>query len=1456
MRCLVSLAVLLFAQSILHAQDEAKPDAEQPAQKSSQPNAELQNRPPQGRRGGGFGSPIELGPDDQQIYPDPADSIVAKRDDIPHGKLEMIEYESKTVGTVRKLNVYTPPGYSAEKKYPVLYLLHGIGGDETEWQRFATPDMLFDNLIADGKAVPMIVVMPNGRAQKNDRPVGNVFESAPAFGVFERDLLNDVIPTIESRYSVQADREHRAVAGLSMGGGQSLNFGLGHLDTFAWVGGFSSAPNTKKPEELVPDAEKAKQQLKLLWLSCGNKDGLINISQRTQRYLKNKGVPHLWNVDGHGHDATHWRNNLYYFGQLVFNENATKAALSQKPATSEPKPESPDKPQSPKSESSSTSQKTPEGITDDFKPASTNQPGKDYPQVNSQGRIKFRITAPDAKSVSTTFRDSTEFVKGDDGVWTGYSRPLDVGFHYYELVIDGAHVPDPNSRYYFGAMRWGSGIEIPAPDADFYALKNVPHGQIREIYFHSASTNSEHRAFVYTPPGYDNDQKIRYPVLYLQHGWGENEYGWSVQGHAGLIMDNLISESKSRPFIIVMTYGMTNETRMGGMREFDISHFEKVLVDELVPYIDANFRTLADQPNRAMAGLSMGSMETRLITLKHLDKFSHIGLFSGATIGREDVEKTEGFKEKVKLVFVSYGSKEVAEGRARRGGDPAESVKQLQELGIHAKYYLSPETAHEWQTWRRSLKEFAPLLFQPEDKLAGTWKVDFETQIGLQSYVMTFQRTAGTLSATAEAVLDGRSRKVEFQNVQQNGETVSFVENLTFGDNQIRIAYEGRIQGDSISFSRKVGDVANEQATAKRSQSVDGLMTGTSKESTEPVVKVTIDRVIKDVFKDAFLVGMAGDLPSRYSDDELKIGATHFAAITPENCMKPERVHPAEDRWNFEQSDALVEWAQKNNQTIHGHTLVWHAQTPNWFFEGGDSETVKARMKQHIETLAGRYKGKLQSWDVVNEAINDGGDAETAKTEHLRDSNWLKALGPEFLTLAFKYAREADPHAVLYYNDYNIESGPKHASSMVLLKRLIVDGAPIDAVGIQGHWRSGRVPFDDIDKAITDYASIGLKVSITELDVTIRGESGGQFGGRRQRNSAPPSVEELNKQAEDYAKLFAIFNKHRDVIERVTFWGLNDRRTWRWGQHPLLFDANNHPKPAYLSIVNVASNGDAGGAENTPKEIKVEDGGQGPFSAIATESTALTGITIYQPKDLSPFGTESKLPVLLWGNGACANTTEEHRNFLNEIASHGYIVLGIGPLSEIEQRSDISRERTSSSQMLAALDWIIAENSRADSIYSAKIDTTKVAAMGMSCGGLQAIEISGDPRITTTIVCNSGVLPEPSQMAAMPKLTKEDLKKFHGPVLYIMGGPTDIAYKNAMDDFSRVSHVPIAMTNLDVGHGGTYRQPHGGEYSPVAVAWLDWQLKGKQESASMFLGDNSRLKLSDKWTIETKNFGP
>lgn len=245
----------------------------------------------------------------------------AFRGNVAHGKIDTITYNSSTVGTIRKALIYTPPGFSKDSQYPVLYLLHGIGGDEKEWLKGAHPEVILDNLYAEKKLKPMIVVMPNGRAMKNDRAVGNVFdrEKVEAFATFEKDLLNDLIPYIEKNYPVLTNRESRAIAGLSMGGGQSLNFGLGNLDKFAWVGGFSSAPNTKKPEELVPDPAKAKELLKLLWMSCGDKDGLINFSKRTSDYLEANSVPHHYLVipDG-GHDFKVWKLSLYNFSQLLF----------------------------------------------------------------------------------------------------------------------------------------------------------------------------------------------------------------------------------------------------------------------------------------------------------------------------------------------------------------------------------------------------------------------------------------------------------------------------------------------------------------------------------------------------------------------------------------------------------------------------------------------------------------------------------------------------------------------------------------------------------------------------------------------------------------------------------------------------------------------------------------------------------------------------------------------------------------------------------------------------------------------------------------------------------------------------------------------------------------------------------------------------------------------------------
>ena len=342
---------------------------------------------------------------------------------------------------------------------------------------------------------------------------------------------------------------------------------------------------------------------------------------------------------------------------------------------------------------------------EDFKPSELNQPGQEYPQVNSEGYARFRIVAPDAKSVIVSLglggRGGTVLRKGKDGVWMGTTDgPMDEGFHYYHLTIDGATVNDPGAKNYYGSVRWESGIEIPAKDRDFYALKNVPHGNVQQILFNSPSTGEQKRAFVYTPAEYSKNAKKKYPVLYLQHGWGEDETAWSNQGCAHLVMDNLIAEGKCKPFIIVMTYGMTNGARYGTIGSFSPKDFETVLVDELIPYVDSHFRTLANKQNRAMAGLSMGGMETKSITLARPDTFDYWGLFSGGTYAPSDLKNV-----KPKLIFTSCGSKENPDGVRK-------SVDDLKAAGFNAVSYVSEGTAHEFLTWRRSLKEMAPLLFK------------------------------------------------------------------------------------------------------------------------------------------------------------------------------------------------------------------------------------------------------------------------------------------------------------------------------------------------------------------------------------------------------------------------------------------------------------------------------------------------------------------------------------------------------------------------------------------------------------------------------------------------------------------------------------------------------------------------------------------------------------------------
>jgi alpha-N-arabinofuranosidase len=690
-------------------------------------------------------------------------------------------------------------------------------------------------------------------------------------------------------------------------------------------------------------------------------------------------------------------------------------------------------------------------VVEDFKPSSLNQPGKQYPQVNSERRVRARVVAPQAQSVTFEFLGGGKYplTKGDEGTWVGDTRPQDEGFHYYQLVIDGAQVPDPGTLYFYGGSRWGSGLEVPAQDQKFYAVEDVPHGQLRQTLYYSKSANATLRCFVYTPPDYEKEQSKRYPVLYLQHGGGEDETGWGSQGHTDLIMDNLIAEAKARPFIIVMANsyvpgtagpgrgpaaaGATNSAPSRGVagpggRGFDFSAFERVLIDDLIPFIDANFRTLADQPHRAMAGLSMGGIQTRQITLANLDKFSHIGIFSGGSIALTNITDMDAFKQKVKVVFVSYGSRE--NGAAGKG-----NVEALQQAGIKSVFYESPNTAHEWLSWRRSLHEFAPLLFddqplpaaviqkmadtvavasapsstapaaktirikagksepvkdadgnvwmadqgfeggqtieRPDIQIAntkspdlyraehysmdsfswpvpngkyvvklhfaetfegitgpgqrvfsynvqghefkdfdpwvkaggflkayvetvpvevtsgvlkvtftpkvenpqicaieiipqgggetstgtsapagktlaadvtGTWKSEFDSQIGHQNYTFTFKQEGAKLTGKANSEVGDRKREAELKEGKVDGDTISFVEMLSFQENEIRITYTGKLSanGNEINFTRQVGDFARTEIVARRDQTAPAATTSAvSAPATAPATATT-----------------------------------------------------------------------------------------------------------------------------------------------------------------------------------------------------------------------------------------------------------------------------------------------------------------------------------------------------------------------------------------------------------------------------------------------------------------------------------------------------------------------------------------------------------------------------------------------------------------------------------------
>ncbi|MCF8335168.1 MAG: esterase [Bacteroidales bacterium] len=607
------------------------------------------------------------------------------RNNIPKGKIDTVTYNSKTVGNSRNALIYTPPEYSENKKYPVLYLLHGIGGDEYAWLNNGDVKVVLDNLYAKNKIKPMIVVMPNGRAMKDDRAVGNIFDSAKvqAFATFEQDLLNDLIPFIESHYPVIKDRKHRAIAGLSMGGGQSLNFGLDNLSKFAWIGGFSPAPNTSKPEELLPDPNEAKKKLKLLWLSCGDKDNLITISRKTHHYLKTNNIPHIFYVDHGHHDFKVWKNSLYMFSQLLF-----------KPVDSA----------------------TIEKINNLGRPAETNVRGAEYPQILPDGRTVFSLKAPEAQKVQLDLGKKYDMTKNDEGIWKVTTDSLGEGFHYYSLIIDGVSVADPASETFYGMGRMASGIEVPFKGDDYYQVRNVPHGEIRIKRYYSDVINTWRQFYLYTPPGYNKNTNKKYPVLYLLHGGGEDERGWAKQGKTDLIMDNLIAEEKAVPMVIVMIDGNMPST-LNGFGEEVLKVFERELKKSIIPFIEKNYRVKTGSKYRALAGLSMGGIQTLYAGIYNTNMFSYLGVFSSGWIQpmQKDLaneqyrfmeNNTATINNNLEQFWISVGGKEDIAWENCQA-----MISKFNKLNIDYTLNKYPG-GHTWPVWRDNLYNFAQLLFK------------------------------------------------------------------------------------------------------------------------------------------------------------------------------------------------------------------------------------------------------------------------------------------------------------------------------------------------------------------------------------------------------------------------------------------------------------------------------------------------------------------------------------------------------------------------------------------------------------------------------------------------------------------------------------------------------------------------------------------------------------------------
>jgi enterochelin esterase-like enzyme len=659
--------------------------------------------------------------------------------DVPHGEVRSRWYNSKVTGQSRHVLVYTPPGYDADlhKRYPVLYLQHGGGEDETGWVRQGHMNFILDTLIAAGKAKPMLVVMEKGYATKPGSPPappggrGKGASRREGPSAFEEVVIKELIPMIDATYRTIPKREDRAIAGLSMGAGQAMQIGLTHLDTFSAIGAFSGGGRADPKTAyggLFADPSTFDKKVSVLYLHAGTgEEAAHQGAHKLYHALQQAGIKNVAFGDAKGlrHEWHTWRYALYDFAPRLFSQDVVSSG---RPSSSYPARQEKKTP----SRSSSTPalrekrSGQAEGA-DGGQPAATNLGNAPYPRIHADLRLTFQLKAPDAKTVKLV--GSFGLAKGPyalerspDGTWTVTTPPAVPGFHYYHFLVDGAIVNDPGSDSFYGNFKRSSAIEVPAHGVDFYENKDVPHGEVRQRWYHSTVTGQPRHIYVYTPPGYDADPQQRYPVVYLQHGSGGDERQWSTQGHMNFILDTLIAAGKAKPMIVVMEKGYA--TRQGADGSTPASSapgrggagaLEEVFLKDLIPLIDATYRSIPQRGYRAIAGLSMGAGQALQIGLKHLDTFSAMGAFSGGGRGAANVKTAYGgvfadsveFNKKVQLLYLHAGTAEQAQHQAA-----VKLHQALDKAGIRNVFEDVEGTAHDWQTWRWAWYGFAPRLFQ------------------------------------------------------------------------------------------------------------------------------------------------------------------------------------------------------------------------------------------------------------------------------------------------------------------------------------------------------------------------------------------------------------------------------------------------------------------------------------------------------------------------------------------------------------------------------------------------------------------------------------------------------------------------------------------------------------------------------------------------------------------------